>query len=684
MKYFIIGSMIMLMSITAYAQQSNSSFRVFSKYQNGQVYLKIQPIETQAWYEARQKGYVIERKELNGEEPFQVISSSPLVPYSQERMRQLAQEDPYTGELMTVLYDMEQMENPDEMNFPQLEERANNLTGTIFLHFYLSCMSPTSSEASGLQFTDIEAQANRQYQYRVRIKGEEENSASARVNTFRETSQSLPMVNLRGLDKAVQINWYHKDYREVYIGYRIEKSADRNNWGYLGEAPIIYNKRVSSESEDLEPGYIYEGDSLERNYKPYYYRLTGIDFFGHRMGPGQVFEVRGRDLQAPGQPRQVELAHQDNGSMELSWDYPVNQTPDLAGFFIGRGPEPEGPFKQVNRNMLPPKSRSYQLDQPTEPGITYYVVTALDTAGNYKNSLTVYESVPDNTPPATPDRLTGSIDTSGVVTLTWPRGEENDLMGYRLYRSNQPDHEYVQITHAPLADTILRDTITLRTLTKEVFYKIVAVDNNYNHSPFSAPEKVIRPDVVPPVPPRIRSVSLNNNTVSVKWAASSSRDVEENILLRQDGDEWMQAGTFTDQTSFREPLPADRQQIVYAMVARDKSGLYSDTSDTRSVRSIKFYKLETAAGIEARYNQEEKRVQIKWDGPGGDNIFYIIYRGTPEKGLRMYQTADNGKSSFSDNRLVPGREYQYAIRVKRADGKTSPLSDRVTVQVNNP
>ncbi len=73
-----------------------------------------------------------------------------------------------------------------------------------------------------------------------------------------------------------------------------------------------------------------------------------------------------------------------------------------------------------------------------------------------------------------------------------------DIRGFNVFYSNKPDHEFSLLTKTPLTDTVFRDTISLKTLTKKIYYKVVAVDYNSNYSKFSQILELKRPDVVPP------------------------------------------------------------------------------------------------------------------------------------------------------------------------------------------
>ncbi|WP_291856135.1 hypothetical protein [Marinilabilia sp.] len=682
MRYIILTILFGFIPLFSLAQE-NQSFGLFSKYEEGKVYLKIQPLEGRAWYLGKTNGYVIERREAGSESAFQQIIESPLLPLPAEEMEALSGDFPFVGELKAILYDMETGAQADDTNFAAVEAKEEELEGRLFLHFYLSAMSEAASEASGLQFVDHSVEPGRSYVYRVQIAEEDQYSNQKEVNTFRETTYTIPELNLTGLDKAVRINWHHKSFKNKYIAYRLERSTNGRDWEYLGDSPIVYNRRVAEDSEDLEFGYIYEGDSLSANYQPYYYRLTVMDFFGYSAGPGQSFEVMGRDLEPPVQPFNVEADFSPQEGMNITWDYPdETRVDDLEGFFIGTGASPNGPFDPLNQEVLPAESRSFVHSQPNQGGRNFYIVTAIDTSGNYKHSLPVYEIIPDSLAPAVPRELAGTIDSSGVVELHWPKGEEADLMGYRVFRANTSGHEYVQLTNEPLQDTLFTDSISLKTLTRHIFYKIVAVDNNFNHSDFSTPLKLNRPDIMVPVAPKIKDAQLKDGAVRIVWVPGTSRDTEADILLRQTDGVWDEIGVFEEgEETYTDPFPANQEYVHYAMLSRDESGLFSDTSQIRRVRKVEFYKVKPVEALTAVYNQENRQVELNWNHSGNEEVYYIIFRGDGEKGIRMYETAPGDRQAFSEKTLQPGQQYSYAVRVKREDGKTSPLSENVEVVV---
>jgi len=106
----------------------------------------------------------------------------------------------------------------------------------------------------------------------------------------------------------------------------------------------------------------------------------------------------------------------------------------------------------------------------------------VDTAQNYSCTDPAYTIIDDKVAPVAPQSLAGSIDTNGVVTLTWDLGQEADLLGYYVQVSNGRERVFTPVTDQPLHADYWHDTIPLDVLTEEIYYRIVAVDLYHMHS----------------------------------------------------------------------------------------------------------------------------------------------------------------------------------------------------------
>ena len=88
----------------------------------------------------------------------------------------------------------------------------------------------------------------------------------------------------------------------------------------------------------------------------------------------------------------------------------------------------------------------------------------------------------DTTPPATPTFVT-AIDGNGSVSVSWNQNTEQDLAGYRVYRTLTPGSNYARVS-GELVTTVSYDDTTVSAGTSYA-YAVAALDTSGNESPLS-------------------------------------------------------------------------------------------------------------------------------------------------------------------------------------------------------
>jgi hypothetical protein len=283
--------------------------------------------------------------------------------------------------------------------------------------------------------------------------------------------------------------------------------------------------------------------------------------------------------------------------------------------------------------------------------------------------------------------LTGFIDTNSVVHLSWDAGQEKDLQGYRVFFANAPDHEFSNLTPKPISATAYNDTIVKRTLTKHIYYRIAAIDNNYNHSAVSPWIKIRRLDIIPPDAPVLKNVFVKDSTIELSWHNSSSDDVVMHQLLRRAGGEknWKtiaQWEGYPTKTDFIDENTIPKTYYEYTMLARDSSNLVSENAPVLAVRAYDSGRRTGIEQVRVVYNAEKKRNEIQWEYAPIGKYSFIIYRSYKDSGLAKYARVENDLRTFNDRDLIGSGNYTYAIKVIYIDGGESPLSDNVQVVIN--
>lgn len=329
------------------------------------------------------------------------------------------------------------------------------------------------------------------------------------------------------------------------------------------------------------------------NYVKYYFKIYGKDQFGdeHLVG---VCSGTPKDLTPPRSPYLISVLHTEPEKALVSWE--IEETEPLKGFRIGRSDKDNEAFHQIHDDIIPPDWRSFTDNYFIKDTNNYYIIEAIDTAGNISKSNIAFLSIIDSVPPAIPIAINGVMDSLGIVTLEMESQTERDFMGYRVYKANAEDHEFsvVQETYNDTIVSIARkpiiiDTSTLESLTPYVYYHVTALDYHYNESKFSEMIKVPRPDKYPPVPPLISDYEITDDGIRFTFIASTSVDVAMNTLYVNDpsSEEWQAIHTFNSDTSYLYvPEENINGMVEYAANAEDLSGLVSDYGNVLKIRSV--------------------------------------------------------------------------------------------------
>ena len=311
----------------------------------------------------------------------------------------------------------------------------------------------------------------------------------------------------------------------------------------------------------------------------------------------------------------------------------------------------------------------------------YYKVFAVGQGGDITMSMAALVQPVDSFPPLPPTRLMATVDSTGKVTLHWKPNEEPDMYGYRVYRGNNLNEEFSQITIAPVRDTVFYDKININTITSNVYYQLMAIDKRQNHSTFSEYLEVKRPDFIAPVPPVFKSAEANEKGVALSWYSSTSIDVVYQELLRyaNDTSKMTIVARFSDMNieSFTDTTAMPDTVYHYRFVAVDGSNNRSRpvTVAAMSGRNVTF-----SFVVNAKARRDKGTIELTWNSPKVKNIArYIVYRGIGEEPVAAYNSALPSATVFSEKVPVVGTRYTYAVRIMYTDGSFGPVSSLVSI-----
>ena len=656
------------------------------------VVLRWAPTKPGAWIVANRIGYVVERGKLEknkkfNRDSFVRLTTSPLKPWTREEwLRRSPRDDNYAAIALQAVHGKAFIARPTgQGNMNVLRNAADELTNRYGFSLFSSDNDAVAAEGLGLRLVDHSVKIGEEYIYRVFLAGTDSSyiidTAYAVVTPKAfEPPPPPPDFTAQGMDGSIALRW--KDIPQGgYSGFVLFRSDDGGKtFVRLTPTPFVNVTPESSKDKGV-PRYL---DTAIVNYKKYRYQLRGVTPFAE-LGSASDVESFGRDLTPPAAPLIGNPVQLDARRVKLSWKMPVVGR-DLAGFVVAKSSNTLGAYRELLTKPLPAERREF-IDTTANDNEPYYVVGAVDTAGNVAPSLPVYAIVVDSIPPAIPRGLKGTIDSLGIVRLSWNLGAETDIIGYRVLRANDPLHEFAQRTPQPWKDTTFVDTVNIMTLTRYVYYRIAAVDKRYNHSDVSPMLALKRPDKIAPEPPVFTNVSVSDSLVYLTWASSTSEDVRSQVLYKKTATEkeWKKLATL--KPSERSYIDAEVAQTVtyqYRIEAIDSTGLHSGFAMPIQGRPYDTGLRPAADRVQATYNQKTGTITVRWqyNTTRKEKYWFVVYRAVNRPQLVQYRSVDASARMFQDSNLSGKGVYHYAIKTMTATGAESPLSVATEVEVS--
>lgn len=638
-----------------------------------------------AWPILSKTGYWVERlmlDENNKPDPlFTRLTPDPVRPWSELEWNQKSvQNDLYLQVAEKALYgkqfevgagDNTGAASNKDRSVKSMQQTASESDQRFIAAMISGSFSQNAATALGLRFTDRNVRKNVKYVYRVYPASVSPLFRTDTAVFIIDTKNELSPAPVRYLaayegDKIISIRWEDPEH---YAGYYIERSEDGKVFNKLSETPYI---QFGSEAKANSDEFTYL-DTLKINYKNYYYRIRGISLFSEVSEPSEIIVAKGRDREAPMQPFIRKSVYQGGKTAFLDWE-PYSSVPDLLGFFVQRGENIKGPYILLNKEILTPTTRNFTDTAIDVGGMNFYIVSAVDTAGNLISSTPAYVVVPDNIPPVAPVGLRGSISEKGGVQLIWQPNPEKDIKGYIVYSANQADHPFAPES-ALVIDTVFYDTVTMNTLTKHVYFKITAIDKSGNAGEFSEILELKRPVTVPPIAPVFSNYKSGDGSMNIYWVCSSTEDVVKQLLFRKsEGQDWKLIAQFPQGIAYYlDTLVEKRKYYEYALEAVDVDSIHSAKSGTLYVQ---IYDSGIRPGIQvlnAKKSKDGKSADLSWNYSLKGDYEFVIFRsfnGSPKTPIVRIPPNEN---FYIDKHLTNG-SYQYFIKVQYNNGGASKFT----------
>jgi len=657
---------------------------------NDSVVLRWAPSKAGAWRIANKLGYVIDRIRIDTSGKLDTtrkkrLNATAIKPWTLDELKNKFKErEDLVGIAGQVMYGKNFTPPAIEKGTAnELIDAAMELENRYGFAMLAADNDPKAAEVLGLRWVDKDVHPGETYAYRV--------YPATRDTTYRidtgycivDVAPFVKPASPEGLvaksgDKNIQLEWENTNVPK-FSGFYIERSEDNgNSYHLINHFPIV-NVTPDGAKAQNKPRFT---DTLVVDYKPYRYRVYGVNAFGDHSEYSEV-EAYGQDFTPPPAPYILPTQQLGANKVKIKWEM-KETSPDLNGFVVARSDNSLQGFVEISP-LLPTSAREFVDDSASED-YPFYLVYAKDTATNIAPSLSIMASVVDTLPPMVPTGLTGTIDTNGIVTLHWKLSTERKLKGYRVLWANDLGHEFTQRVNHVIEDTTFIDTVSLNTLTEYVYYEIASVSKRFGHSAPTVPLAIRRPDKVPPEASVFTGVHNTTTGVQLYWNASTSHDVKEQVLLRRSEDEkiWhdhahlsRKAVTYTDNDVEQGKIYYYRLDVV------DSTGLHCKPAGDVQGRAYDDGVRNKVTNLQATYDQKSNSMNVSWSYTltKKEKYWFVVYRGYSSGQLMQYKSVPSAQLTFNDGMLIGKGTYHYAIRVLSENGGDSGVSESITVEV---
>lgn len=659
------------------------SFQVIARNTPDSVVLRWAPLSAIAWERYNAAGYKVERlsmhRDLVGRPDPEQLNQDPIRPWTLEQFK--ASVDPEKKYLATAgqaLYGHQFAASPKIEDLKTIADAAGEVQMRFSFAMLSADLDPNAATALGLRWVDRDLAPNMLYLYRViTLDPERPDTAMIAVNRSMgaDPIPAGPMLMADEEEGQITLKWMNDISDGAFTAFWIERATRSNEWVRLNTSPYL---QTFADSSANDRQYFYTDTSVGGNYITHRYRLRGITAFGETSEPSGEITAMGRDRTAPPNP-EMKGVKDRNGQLVVEWEQP-ERSADLKGFRVEKAFNATAAYEPLHQGLLPRDTRSFTDPTGTLRGENHYRVWAIDTAGNGAVSLSGYGFLVDSIPPADPTGLSGSIDSLGVVRLSWKLGNEDDIQGYRIFFANQADHEFTNLTPDPHSDTTFTHGITLNTLTRKIHFRVVAVDRNFNHSGMSEMLTLQRPDTIRPVSPLFKDYSVSDSSVTFTIIPSSSPDVALYELYRrpQNAAEWTRIAQWPASESKRDHRDLEisgPEYYSYRINAIDSAGNISREVRPLDVRVHARIKTEPIRSLDAVLDGNSKSVVLEWSAPTTRVKHYVLYRARDNASPAAIASIPGDRSRYTDEKPGGRGTYRYMLQAVYDSGATSALAE---------
>lgn len=659
----------------AETSEKKQEIKVLSRVQKDKVLLRWAVTDALSWKKLNKYGYLVERftvarnnKTLTS--PEKIVLAKDYKPEPAAAWEAIIETNENAAIIAQALYG-EEFSVTGTDNLQAIINLAEETEQRFTFALYTADKDFEIAKKAGLGFEDTTIKENEKYLYRISSnvpkEGLEIRYGGVFVNPKEWEALPKPMdFTAHFTDNSTMLSWNFNILAHAYTSYHIERSLDKKNFERITQKPY-----TSLNQENTNNSRIFYVDSIANN-REYSYRIQGISVFGE-LGPySDLVSGKGKTI-LKFVPHLTTKEFIDDTTVNLVWEFPEEGNDEISGFELNQSDKEDSNYTTVIKNISP-KTRTVVYKKLN--ATNYFTLTAVGKQGSSRTSFPMLVQPIDSIPPSKPIGLKGTIDSLGLVKISWEANLEKDLLGYRIYKAYNASEEYSQLTVSPSEKTTFEDKVVLKSLNSKVYFKVIAVDYRYNMSEFSEPLILKKPDIIPPASPVFSKYDIKEGGVFLEWFGSQSEDVALHQLYRQQNDQkdWVLVFEAKNkEEQFQDKTVEEGNTYTYAIFAKDETGLQSLPSPNISAFVPLFGVMEGIKGFFAQTNTTTNTIDLSWNYKNPSVDSFEIYKASEKDPLQLIQIVSGKTRQLSDPTITINTNYKYGIRAIFKDGRMSKM-----------
>ena len=412
----------------------------------------------------------------------------------------------------------------------------------------------------------------------------------------------------------------------------------------------------------------------------YYYRVVAIGVRGGMTSdPSPIVETM--TAPPPDPPRGVSATAPSSRCISLTWSPP--RSDGIKEYRVERTVAGSESWKRVGTSATTSFRDGGSPGCDIEDSTLYrYRVSTVNAVGAVSEPSRAAEVKSAPQPAAVPG-FSASGNQVRCVPLSWERGNETDITGYEIERSDSPSGGFVRIAKLSAGTETRyldggRDPGNLAD-SHEYRYRMRSVNTVGAFGEWTDVLTVsTRPP--PPAPLNVKAEDGLPRSSRIAWAKSPDEKVTGYEIERkkEDGDAWRQAGTtsghdvtlFNDRAGASESAPTGRlkdgTEYLWRVRAVNVAGAKSEWSEP--ARAVTKVAPKAPAGLETT-TDEVGCVKLSWDANEEKDIVEYVVEARAADG-RSWKTVSKGSKTCGAEDTGLGNGVARVYRVKAIDVHT--------------